>query len=111
MSTAPWVEDRTPETTLPETQSRLDEFRQYSTVTKPPKAQEKGEVETHYHTLQTKLRLSNRPAYLPTEGKQVAVSVSVIKYRVSAETLCCVRVQLYRSGQKISQVIKFRCVQ
>ncbi len=70
----PWVEDRTPETTLPETQSRLEEFRQYSTVTKPPKAQEKGELETHFHTLQTKLRLSNRPAYVPSEGKLVSVS-------------------------------------
>ncbi|XP_064403007.1 alpha-actinin-1-like [Halichondria panicea] len=71
-STMPWVEDRTPETTLPETQSRLEEFRQYSTVTKPPKAQEKGELETHFHTLQTKLRLSNRPAYVPSEGKLVS---------------------------------------
>ncbi len=74
----PWVEDRTPETTLPETQSRLEEFRQYSTVTKPPKAQEKGELETHFHTLQTKLRLSNRPAYVPSEGKLVSVSIWVL---------------------------------
>ena len=71
----PWVEDRTPESTLPETQARLEEFRQYSTVTKPPKATEKGELETHFHTLQTKLRLSNRPAYVPSEGKLVSVSV------------------------------------
>lgn len=75
--TMPWVEDRTPEATLPDTQSRLEEFRQYSTVTKPPKAEEKGGVETHYHTLQTKLRLSNRPAYVPTEGKLVSVSASI----------------------------------
>ena len=70
----PWLEDRTPEHTLPETQARLEEFRQYSTVTKPPKASEKGELETHFHTLQTKLRLSNRPAYVPSEGKLVSVS-------------------------------------
>lgn len=70
--TMPWLEDRTPENTLPDTQARLEEFRQYSTTTKPPKAQEKGELETHFHTLQTKLRLSNRPAYVPSEGKLVS---------------------------------------
>ena len=73
--TMPWVEDHTPENTLQETQARLDEFRQYATVTKPPKAQEKGELETHFHTLQTKLRLSNRPAYVPSEGRLVSVSI------------------------------------
>ena len=27
--------------------------------------------ETNFNTLQTKLRLSNRPAYMPTEGKMI----------------------------------------
>ena len=67
----PWLEDRVPENTLQDAQGRLEEFRQYATVTKPPKAQEKGSLETHFHTLQTKLRLSNRPAYVPSEGRLV----------------------------------------
>lgn len=70
--TMPWLNDRVQENTLPETQSRLEEFRQYATTTKPPKAEEKGALETHFHTLQTKLRLSNRPAYVPSEGKLVS---------------------------------------
>jgi actinin alpha len=67
----PWLGDRVPENTLQDAQSRLEEFRQYATVTKPPKAQEKGNLETHFHTLQTKLRLSSRPAYVPSEGRLV----------------------------------------
>jgi actinin alpha len=50
----------------------LEEFRQYASVTKPPKSDEKGRLETHFHTLQTKLRVSNRPAYVPSEGKLVS---------------------------------------
>ncbi len=68
----PWLNDQTQENTLPDTQTRLEEFRQYATTTKPPKAEEKGALETHFHTLQTKLRLSNRPAYVPSEGKLVS---------------------------------------
>lgn len=72
-ATMPWLNDRTPETTLQDTQQRQEEFHQYASVTKPPKADEKGRLETHFHTLQTKLRLSNRPAYVPSEGKLVSV--------------------------------------
>ena len=35
-------------------------------------AEEKGHLEAAYNTLQTKLRLSNRPAFLPSEGKLVS---------------------------------------
>lgn len=70
--TIPWLEDRTPETTLQEAQSRLEEYRQYASSTKPPKFEEKGRLETHFHTLQTKLRVSSRPAYVPSEGKLVS---------------------------------------
>ena len=39
---------------------------------KPPKAVEKAQLETHYNTLQTKLRISARPAYTPADGKTVS---------------------------------------
>merc|ERR1712024_27482 len=38
---------------------------------KPPRAEQKAKLETNFNTLQTKLRLSNRPAYMPTEGKLI----------------------------------------
>ena len=41
---------------------------------KPPKVQDKLDLETKYNTLQTKLRLNNKSAFLPSEGKLVAVS-------------------------------------
>ena len=71
--TLPWLNDRSGETTLDAAQHRLEEFRQYATGTKPPKVEEKGRLEMHFHTLQTKLRLSSRPAYVPSEGKLVNV--------------------------------------
>ena len=36
------------------------------------KAEEKGHLEAAYNTLQTKLRLSNRPAFVPSDGKLVS---------------------------------------
>ncbi|XP_038075922.1 alpha-actinin-4-like isoform X2 [Patiria miniata] len=69
----PWLEDRTlSENSLPAVQDKLDEFRNYRGKEKPPKTEEKGQLETNYNTLQTKLRLSNRPAYIPQEGKMVS---------------------------------------
>lgn len=44
---------------------------------KPPRVEQKAKLETNFNTLQTKLRLSNRPAYMPTEGKMVSVSITI----------------------------------
>uniref|UniRef100_A0A8C4QWD6 Actinin alpha 3a n=1 Tax=Eptatretus burgeri TaxID=7764 RepID=A0A8C4QWD6_EPTBU len=48
------------------------DFRDYRRVHKPPKVQEKCQLEINFNTLQTKLRLSNRPAFMPSEGKMVS---------------------------------------
>ncbi|XP_045187151.1 alpha-actinin, sarcomeric-like isoform X1 [Mercenaria mercenaria] len=70
--TTPWLENRTTDNTLPGTQRKLDEFRDYRRKQKPPKLEDKARLENSFNTLQTRLRLSNRPAYLPTEGKMVS---------------------------------------
>uniref|UniRef100_A0A8C5GK69 Alpha-actinin-1 n=1 Tax=Gouania willdenowi TaxID=441366 RepID=A0A8C5GK69_GOUWI len=44
----------------------------YRRLHKPPKVQEKCQLEINFNTLQTKLRLSNRPAFMPSEGKMVS---------------------------------------
>ena len=49
----------------------LEEYREYRTKHKPPRVEQKAKLETNFNTLQTKLRLSNRPAYLPTDGKLI----------------------------------------
>ncbi len=64
--TTPWLENRTTDNTLPGTQRKLSEFRDYRRSQKPPRLEQKAKLETDFNTLQTKLRLSNRPAYLPT---------------------------------------------
>ncbi|XP_076442303.1 alpha-actinin, sarcomeric-like isoform X2 [Babylonia areolata] len=70
--TRPWLENRTTDNTLPGTRQKLDEFRDYRRKQKPPKLEDKAKLENSFNTLQTRLRLSNRPAYLPTEGKMVS---------------------------------------
>nr|WAW84868.1 alpha-actinin [Halisarca dujardinii] len=70
-ATQPWMVEHEPKTTVGNGQQSLEEFRNYAHSVKPPKAEEKGRLETHFHTLQTKLRVSGRPAYVPSEGKLV----------------------------------------
>lgn len=70
--TRPWLENRTTDNTIPGTRRKLAEFRDYSRAHKPPKVEEKAKLESTFNTLQTRLRLSNRPAYMPTEGKMVS---------------------------------------
>ncbi|XP_072287377.1 alpha-actinin-4 isoform X2 [Pyxicephalus adspersus] len=70
--TIPWLEDRQPENTMNDMQQKLEDFRDYRRVHKPPKVQEKCQLEINFNTLQTKLRLSNRPAFMPSEGKMVS---------------------------------------
>ena len=72
--TRPWLENRTTDNTVPGTRRKLAEFRDYCRAHKPPKVDEKAKLEATFNTLQTRLRLSNRPAYMPTEGKMVSVS-------------------------------------
>uniref|UniRef100_A0A8C3LUF0 Actinin alpha 4 n=1 Tax=Chrysolophus pictus TaxID=9089 RepID=A0A8C3LUF0_CHRPC len=70
--TIPWLEDRSPQKTIQEMQQKLEDFRDYRRVHKPPKVQEKCQLEINFNTLQTKLRLSNRPAFMPSEGRMVS---------------------------------------
>lgn len=69
----PWLENRATDNTLPGTQAKLGEFRDYCRSQKPPKLSQKAKLETDFNTLQTRLRLSNRPPFTPTEGKLIAV--------------------------------------
>ncbi|XP_078191362.1 alpha-actinin-1 isoform X10 [Callithrix jacchus] len=70
--TIPWLENRVPENTMHAMQQKLEDFRDYRRLHKPPKVQEKCQLEINFNTLQTKLRLSNRPAFMPSEGRMVS---------------------------------------
>jgi len=70
--TLPWLESRQTDNSLAGIQKKLDEYRQYRRKHKPPRVEQKAKLETNFNTLQTKLRLSNRPAYMPTEGKMIS---------------------------------------
>lgn len=83
--TTPWLEGRATDNTLNVVQRKLEEFRRYRQTEKPPRVEQKALLETNFNTLQTKLRLNNRPAYLPSEGKEVADVASSWKKLETAE--------------------------
>ncbi|KAK0409449.1 hypothetical protein QR680_004544 [Steinernema hermaphroditum] len=64
----PWLNNRPSDEPLDGIRQKHNDFRQYRRGEKPPRIQEKGGLETLFNTLQTKLRLSNRPAFMPREG-------------------------------------------
>ncbi|XP_039294281.1 alpha-actinin, sarcomeric isoform X1 [Nilaparvata lugens] len=70
--TMPWLQSRQTDNSLSGCQKKLEEYRTYRRKHKPPRVEQKAKLETNFNTLQTKLRLSNRPAYMPTEGKMVS---------------------------------------
>lgn len=78
--TIPWLENRVAEQTMRAMQQKLEDFRDYRRVHKPPRVQEKCQLEINFNTLQTKLRLSNRPAFMPSEGKMVSVRETEIRF-------------------------------
>lgn len=83
--TTPWLENRTTDNTLSGAQRKLEDFRCYRQKDKPPRVEQKALLETNFNTLQTKLRLNNRPAYLPSEGKQITDIANAWKGLQAAE--------------------------
>jgi len=75
--TRPWLEDRTGEGTPESTQRNVDRFRDYRRSQKPERLDERARLETAFNNLQTRLRLSNRPAFVPSDGKLVSVRVAL----------------------------------
>uniref|UniRef100_A0AC35UH81 Actinin n=1 Tax=Rhabditophanes sp. KR3021 TaxID=114890 RepID=A0AC35UH81_9BILA len=64
----PWLSNRREDMSLDDSRKKMEEFRNYRRNEKPPKIEDKGSLETLFNTLQTRLRLSNRPAFMPIEG-------------------------------------------
>lgn len=85
VQTTPWLENRTTDNTLSGAQRKLEEFRRYRQREKPPRVEQKALLETNFNTLQTKLRLNNRPAYIPSRGKEVVDIVNAWKGLQTAE--------------------------
>lgn len=83
--TTPWLENRTTDNTLTGAQRKLEDFRRYRQKEKPPRVEQKALLETNFNTLQTKLRLNNRPAYIPTQGREVINIVNAWKGLQAAE--------------------------
>merc|ERR1711953_675116 len=83
--TRPMLEDRTTDNSIANVQERLDGFRDYRRNQKPPRSDQKGELESSYNPLQTRLRLANRPAFVPSEGKMISDIASAWKGLETAE--------------------------
>lgn len=74
-----WIEatveqlgDRKFENSLTGVQQQLAQFNNYRTVEKPPRFDEKGELEVLLFTLQSKMRANNQKPYMPKEGKLIS---------------------------------------
>ncbi|XKL66158.1 hypothetical protein PGB90_009578 [Kerria lacca] len=83
--TMPWLKNRQTDNSLSGVQKKLEEYRTYRRKHKPPRVEQKAKLETNFNTLQTKLRLSNRPAYMPTEGKMISDIANAWKGLETAE--------------------------
>ncbi|CAI4225155.1 unnamed protein product [Auanema sp. JU1783] len=67
----PWLSNRSSDDTLAVARQKLEDYRNYRRHEKPPRIEDKGKLEMLFNTLQTRLRLSNRPAFLPKDGHLV----------------------------------------
>ncbi|CAG0881847.1 unnamed protein product [Cyprideis torosa] len=83
--TLPWLQNRKTDNTLAGAKRKLEEYRNYRRRLKPPRVEQKAKLETNFNTLQTKLRLSGRPAYMPSEGKLVSEIIRAWKSLEGAE--------------------------
>jgi actinin alpha len=59
------LKDREYDNSLSGVEKKLEEFKQYSKGVKPQKTDEKLEVEALFNNLQAKLRVNNRPPFVP----------------------------------------------
>ncbi|CAD5231758.1 unnamed protein product [Bursaphelenchus xylophilus] len=66
------LNDRNFTNSLTGVQKQLTDFNQYRTQEKPPRFQEKGELEVLLFTLQSRMRANNQRPFVPSEGKKVA---------------------------------------
>jgi len=73
-----WINQKKPEMSgrsvggLQDMQKRWQVFCRYNFNDKSPKVDDKTKLENMFNTLQTKLRITKRPIYMPQDGKLVA---------------------------------------
>ncbi|KAI0983161.1 hypothetical protein GJ496_007493 [Pomphorhynchus laevis] len=88
-----WISDKLsefeevskPSHSLSESQLKLQKFRLYRTTERPNKIAEKAKIETQYRTLQARMRLNNKPAFVPPEGRTLQNISNAWKLLESAE--------------------------
>ncbi|KAI0989197.1 hypothetical protein GJ496_011578 [Pomphorhynchus laevis] len=88
-----WISDKLsefeevskPSHSLSESQLKLQKFRLYRTTERLNKIAEKAKIETQYRTLQARMRLNNKPAFVPPEGRTLQNISNAWKLLESAE--------------------------
>jgi actinin alpha len=84
-ATRPWLETRTTDSSPTAVRRNVDRFGDYRRVDKPARLDERARLETAFNNLQTRLRLSNRPAFIPSDGKLVSDIIHAWKGLENAE--------------------------
>uniref|UniRef100_UPI00358DEA0C alpha-actinin-3-like n=1 Tax=Myxine glutinosa TaxID=7769 RepID=UPI00358DEA0C len=67
----PWLSKRETQPSLAPAQTLLSHHGDYSKDERPPRANERNRLNTTFNSLQTRLRLHNRPNFMPAEGHLV----------------------------------------
>ena len=78
--TRPWLEDRTGDGTPKSNQCNVDRFRDFRRNQKPDRLDQRSRLEMAFNNLQNRLRLNNRPAFVPSSGKLVSVCTMVTQF-------------------------------
>jgi actinin alpha len=69
----PWLQNKSDDHSLNDANRRLNDFRHYRLEEKPPRIENKSNLENIYDTLQTRRQLSNRPSFKPKDGQLLSV--------------------------------------
>ncbi|EUB59226.1 Alpha-actinin-2 [Echinococcus granulosus] len=67
----PFLADKTTDGTLPHAKEKLAQYTAYGGSAKPPRVEDKALLEALNNTIQTRLKLAHKPAFMPPAGQSI----------------------------------------
>ncbi|KAM7535867.1 hypothetical protein Aperf_G00000101008 [Anoplocephala perfoliata] len=67
----PFLADKTTNGTLPHAKEKLAQYTAYGGSAKPPRVEDKALLEALNNTIQTRLKLAHKPAFMPPAGQSI----------------------------------------
>lgn len=66
-----FFKDKTTNGTLPHAKEKLAQYTAYGGSAKPPRVEDKALLEALNNTIQTRLKLAHKPAFMPPAGQSI----------------------------------------